>query len=154
MIGRLLMLGLVLNALLQPDLAIAQSTRRCRDVLSDAEAAAATGFKDVKLLRETPRPPDRLMCGYSGGVTFTLEIASGPSAKTASDAYERAVSLGKGKVERVPGLGKRAWYDRSSALMWVDEGDTALSVVMGGSEGNPSVRRWLETIARSALTHL
>jgi hypothetical protein len=149
-----IVLTLVLNAAARPSLGTPQAVRHCADLLSDADASKATGAAGVKMMREATPKPDEIACGYGVNATFSFNVITGPRAKTASDNYEKGTSLLKTRVETVTGLGKRAWYDRSSAMLWVDTGNAAVSVVMGGKEGNPSVKGWLEAIARIVTSHL
>jgi hypothetical protein len=149
------MLTVVLSTAVPSGTDAQQPAKHCQDLLSDADAAKATGFTGIKMIREAMPRPDQVNCGYGGNDgAFTLEVVTGPRAKTGSDGYERAASMSKARVETVPGIGKRAWYDRSSALLWVDTGTAAISLVMGGKEGNPSVKGWLEAIARNVILHL
>src|SRR5438309_457370 len=69
--------------------------------------------------RERAPRPDQLNCGFTagGGKGFTVEIVSGARAKTAADGYQLAASMSKGKIETIAGIGKRAWYDRSTAAL-------------------------------------
>src|SRR5215813_5079615 len=133
----------------------AQAPKHCGDVMPAADVTKA-GFTGLKLGREATPKPDQLSCGYTmqNGSAFTIEVITGPRAKTAADGYQKATSLSKGKIESIAGLGKRAWYERGSAALWVDSGTDVFSVIMGGQEGSPGVKERLEAVARIVLSHL
>jgi hypothetical protein len=150
-----LLIAMVLTELAWPAHAAAQTPKRCGDLMPPTDATKA-GFAGLTVGREGTAKPDQLTCGYMArdGRTFTIEVITGPRAQTTADGYQRAASFSKGKVESVAGVGKRAWYDRSSATFWVDTGSAAVAVMMGGQEGSPGVKERLESVARVVLSHL
>jgi hypothetical protein len=152
---RWLLFAAVLSTPVWPTNAAAQAPKHCGDVMPAADATKA-GFSGLKLGREATPKPDQLSCGYTApnGSAFTIEVITGPRAKSAADGYQRAASLSKGKIESIAGLGTRAWYERGSAVFWVDSGTAVVSVTMGGQEGSAGVKERLEAVARVVLSHL
>ena len=75
---------------------------------------------------------------------------------TEAEYQEGAAGLGllTSEMEAVDGIGERAFWDRHKASMWIDTGKSLVVIVMGGQEGNPAVKGWLQALARVIVSHV
>jgi hypothetical protein len=132
------------------------ASRRCVDLMSDVEAAKATGFTGIKIMRESSPNPETLICSYGGGQgqEFTLRVATGTEYTRTLANWQLMASGAMGEMEAVSGIGKRGLWHPATAALRIDTGHAIIFVVMGGEEGNPSVKGWLEAVARVVASHV